>query len=74
MPRLIHRAGTCDNGPCPNLFELDTDPGTVAIQGTTADPQLLGQLPGMPGYESLVLFPKALIIEYARKLMEAMPA
>ncbi|TDD46991.1 hypothetical protein E1263_35445 [Kribbella antibiotica] len=66
--RLIHRAGSCDNGPCPNVFDTD-DGDLVAIQGAELlDPNALAQLSQMPAHETVVLVPRALLIEYARKV------
>jgi hypothetical protein len=64
--RLTHRAGTCDNGPCPNVFDTDED-GMVAIQGAlVTDAEALAQVNQMPDHEVLVLVPKELLLEYAR--------
>ena len=68
MLRLIHRAGTCENGPCPNVFDVvgESREDMVAIQGETlTDLMALAQLSGMPGHESVVLVPRQLILEYA---------
>lgn len=66
--RLIHRAGPCENGPCPNVF--DTDEGDlVAIQGTElVDTAALAQLSLMPRDETVVLVPRKLLEEYIRKM------
>ncbi|HZX06042.1 hypothetical protein [Kribbella sp.] len=65
--RLIHRAGPCDNGPCPNVF--DTDDGTlVAVQGAQlVDTDALAQLDQMPAHETVVLVPRELLLEYAKQ-------
>lgn len=66
--RLIHRAGSCDNGPCPNVFDTD-DEDLVAIQGAQlADAEALAQLSQMPEHETVVLVPRELLLEYARKV------
>ncbi|WP_328996333.1 hypothetical protein OG394_16945 [Kribbella sp. NBC_01245] len=66
--RLIHRAGPCENGPCPNVF--DTDEGDlVAIQGTElVDAAALAQLSLMPKDETVVLVPRKLLEDYIRKM------
>jgi hypothetical protein len=66
--RLIHRAGPCENGPCPNVF--DTDEGDlVAVQGAElVDPDALAQLSQKPAHETLVLVPRELLMEYVRKV------
>lgn len=66
--RLIHRAGPCENGPCPNVF--DTDEGDlVAIQGTElVDTAALAQLSLMPKDETVVLVPRKLLEEYIRNM------
>jgi hypothetical protein len=54
--RLAHRAGTCDNGPCPNVFDTDRA-GLAAVQGTrTTD----------PSGATIVLVPRGLLLEYGR--------
>lgn len=65
--RLIHRAGPCENGPCPNVF--DTDDGTlVAVQGAQlVDADALAQLNQMPSHETVVLVPRELLLEYAKQ-------
>jgi hypothetical protein len=69
--KLIHRGGGCNDGPCPNVFDLDTEPELVAIQGATlTDTEALNQLPRKPEHESLVLVPRELILDYARKIQE----
>lgn len=73
--RFIHRAGSCSHGPCPNVFDVATDPDLAAVQGTReTDPDTLAQLPGMPAHEAVVLVPKAVLLEYARKITEEAPA
>ena len=73
--RLIHQAGPCDNGPCPNVFAVDGDPDTLAVQGTElVDAEALGQLPLKPDHETLVLVPRALIVEYAQSMGWRPPA
>jgi hypothetical protein len=65
--RLFHRTGSCDNGPCPNVFDTDGPEGLVAVQGKRlADAQALRQLCKMPADETVVLVPRALLVEYAR--------
>lgn len=66
--RLIHRVGPCRDGPCPNVF--DTDEGSlVAVQGAElVDPDALAQLSRMPDHETVVLVPRELLLEYARKV------
>jgi hypothetical protein len=68
--RLINRAGSCDNGPCPNVF--DTDDGTlVAVQGAQlVDADALAQLSQMPAHETVVLVPRELLLEYAKKMAD----
>ena len=66
--RLIHRAGPCENGPCPNVFDTD-DESLVAVQGAQlADADALAQLSQMPAHETVVLVPRELLMEYARKV------
>ncbi|WP_020392221.1 hypothetical protein [Kribbella catacumbae] len=66
--RLTHRAGTCSNGPCPNVFDTD-DGSLVAIQGAELlDAEALAQLSQMPAHETVVLVPRELLLEYARKV------
>jgi hypothetical protein len=67
--KLFHRAGSCDNGPCPNVFDTDA-PGEplCGVQGERlTDPQALGQLSKMPANDAVVLVPRAVILEYARR-------
>ncbi len=72
--RLIHRSGPCENGPCPNVF--DTDEGDlVAVQGAELlDAEALAQLSQMPAHETVVLVPRALLIDYARKVQSGVVA
>lgn len=64
--RLIHRAGPCENGPCPNVFDTD-DGELVAVQGAQlVDAAALAQLSQMPTHETVVLVPRALLLEYAK--------
>lgn len=66
--RLFHRAGSCDNGPCPNVFDTDAPNELVAVQGKRmTDPQALRQLSKMPVDETVVLVPPSLLLEYARR-------
>lgn len=61
MLRLIHRTGSCENGPCPNVFDV-TGGGQsdmVAVQGTT----MTGA--GTPPHQSAVLVPRQLVVDYA---------
>lgn len=69
--RLIHRAGGCDDGTCPNVFDTDQknddQEELVAVQGSTLiDADALARLRRMPDHESVVLVPKILLLEYAK--------
>jgi hypothetical protein len=69
--QLIHRAGSCEDGPCPNVFDVtgDGQEDMAAIQGTTmTDPSALARLSRMPAHESLVLVPRQLLLEYADRV------
>jgi hypothetical protein len=71
MAKLIHRAGSCENGPCPNVFDVVGDglEDMIAIQGAKfIDPNALAQLSQMPSHEGLILFPRQLILEYADRI------
>jgi hypothetical protein len=73
MLRLIHRVGTCENGPCPNVFDVAGEgrEDMVAIQGEQlTDHAALAQLSQMPAHEAIVLFPRHLILEYADRIRE----
>lgn len=71
MRPLTHRAGSCENGPCPNVFDYEPAPGMAAVQGIQlTDPDALAQLKDMPGHESIVLVPRTLLIEYARMIAQ----
>ena len=73
MLRLIHRAGSCENGPCPNVFDVAGEgrEDMVAIQGEVlTDPWALAQVSQMPAHEGLILFPRRLILEYADRMRE----
>jgi hypothetical protein len=61
MLRLIHRAGSCENGPCPNVFDADGDGrgDMVAVQGTTISGA------GTPAHQSVVQVPGQLVLDYA---------
>jgi hypothetical protein len=61
MLRLIHRAGSCENGPCPNVFDVAGDGRSdmIAVQGTT----MTGN--DTPAHQSVVLVPRQLILDYA---------
>ena len=61
MLTLTHRAGSCENGPCPNVFDVAGDGrvDTVAIQGTTMTDA------SAPARESAVQVPRHLILDYA---------
>jgi hypothetical protein len=66
--RLIHRAGPCENGPCPNVFDTD-DGSLVAVQGAQlVDAAALAQMELMPAHETVVLVPRELLLEYAEKV------
>jgi hypothetical protein len=66
--RLIHRAGPCKDGPCPNVFDTDTE-GMVAIQGAElVDAEARAQLSRMPAHETVVLVPRELLMEYVRNV------
>lgn len=69
--KLTHRAGSCDNGPCPNVFDTDAQitpgapSGLAAVQGQkTDDPEALAHLANMPANETIVLVPPELLVEY----------
>lgn len=67
MRPLTLRAGTCENGPCPNVFDYAPQPELVAIQGTRlTDPDALAQLSNMPDHDAAVLVPRILLLQYAR--------
>lgn len=67
--RLTLRAGTCEEGPCPTIY--DTDDGRAAVQGEIlTDADALAQLRGMPAHETVVLVPRQLLAEYARTIGE----
>jgi hypothetical protein len=71
MPQLVHRAGSCEDGPCPNVFDVTGDgrEDMAAVQGATGtDPSVLAQLSRMPAHESLVLVPRRLLLEYADRV------
>lgn len=71
MPPLIHRAGSCEEGPCPNVFDYKPEPEMAAVQGTQlTDPDALAQLKDMPEHETVVLVPRTLLLEYARKILQ----
>lgn len=76
MRPLTLRTGSCDGGPCPNVFDYAPQPDLVAVQGTRlADPEALAQLSRMPNHETAVLVPRALLLEYARTITgEELPA
>jgi len=61
MLRLIHRAGSCENGPCPNVFDVAGDGHVemIAVQGTTMTET------GTPAHQSAVLVPRQLVLDYA---------
>jgi hypothetical protein len=60
--RLTRRAGSCDNGPCPNIFDTDTA-GLAAVQGTRrTDPS-----------GTSVLVPRTLLTEYVRAVASDAP-
>jgi hypothetical protein len=68
---LIHRAGTCEDGTCPNVWDVTGDgtEGMAAIRGTTlTDPGALAQLSLMPPHESMLLVPRRLLLEYADRV------
>lgn len=70
MP-LTHRAGSCDGGPCPNVFDFEPEPEFAAVQGTRlTDPDALAQLTDMPDHETVVLVPRTLLLEYARTITQ----
>jgi hypothetical protein len=70
MRPLTLRAGTCHEGPCPNVFDYAPQPDLVAVQGTRlTDPDALAQLSNMPDCETAVLVPRALLLEYARVIL-----
>jgi len=72
--RLIHRAGPCENGPCPNVFDAD-ERGMVGVQGAElVDADALAQLTGMPPQETVVLVPRALLLEYVRAVESGVQA
>jgi hypothetical protein len=67
MRQLRWRAG-CENGTCPNIY--DTAGEQVAVQGTwVTDPATLAQIPNLPADEAVVLIPRALLLQYARKVL-----
>jgi hypothetical protein len=61
MLRLIHRAGSCENGPCPNVFDVagDGHVDMIAVQGTTMTDT------DTPTHQSAVLVPRQLVLDYA---------
>jgi hypothetical protein len=61
MLRLIHRAGSCENGPCPNVFDVAGDGRSdmIAVQGTT----IAGT--GTSAHQSAVRVPRQLVLDYA---------
>jgi hypothetical protein len=67
MLKLIHRAGSCENGPCPNLFDVTGDgrENMAAVQGATV------ANPAAAAHESVVLVPRRLVLEYASLIQGA---
>lgn len=67
MLRLIHRAGTCENGPCPNAFDVSGDgrDDWAAVQGT----RVAGTAAA-----AAVMVPRQLVLEYASLTGGAAPA
>jgi hypothetical protein len=61
MLRLVHRAGSCENGPCPNVFDVAGGGRVdmIAVQGTTMTDA------DTPPHRSAVLVPRQLVIDYA---------
>jgi len=76
--RLHRRAGSCEDGPCPNIFDVEEAGAVearVGVQGERLiDPEALAQLDGMPAQESVVLVPRRLVEEYAREIGWSPPA
>jgi hypothetical protein len=67
MLKLIHRAGSCENGPCPNLFDVAGDgrEDMAAVQGATVTGSATA------AHESVVLVPRRLVLEYAALIQGA---
>ena len=61
MLRLIHRTGSCENGPCPNVFDVAGDDRSdmIAVQGTTMTDD------DRPAHQSAVQVPGQIILDYA---------
>jgi len=58
-----------------DVEEADAVEARVGVQGQRlTDPEALAQLDGMPAHESVVLVPRGLIEEYARKMGWRSPA
>lgn len=75
MRPLTLRAGTCENGPCPNVFDYAPQPDLVAVQGARlTDPEGLAQLSKMPDHDAVVLVPRALLLEYTHSLTAEEPS
>lgn len=73
MARLIHRAGSCENGPCPNVFDVAGDglENMVGVQGAVlTDPPALAQVSEMPAEETIVLIPRQVLREYLELMRE----
>ena len=58
-------AGSCNDGPCPAIHET-TQPPTMAVQGFVPSPDELAAM-GLPAGETVVLVPRGLLDEYARR-------
>lgn len=67
MLKLIHRAGSCENGPCPNLFDVTGDgrEDMTAVQGATMIDAATA------AHQSVVLVPSRLVLEYAGLVEDA---
>lgn len=62
-------AGNCEGGPCPTVYQ--TEDGNFGVQGKRlTDPEALAQLEGMPDDETVVVIPRELLVDAARRMEE----
>ena len=62
--RITRTTGSCSDGTCPAIHDTD-DPEVIAVQGAIlTDAAALGDLPAVPGHETVVLIPRSLLDAY----------
>lgn len=65
--KLIHRAGTCEDGTCPNIWDIEEAGPEAMVRIRGNRPSVSAVLAGLsptPAHEADLVLPRRLLFEY----------